>query len=441
MLEPTGAAAPGIDASGASSVDPTVQEPRSTPQRPRMRMVEAFPVQHQGKTLVCLRDPLGVAPDPLVVGVGAYYLTTLFNGATSLDEIRAAFEQRFQTTLAPEQLEELVAALDAAYLLDTPAFAERARRVRDEFLASASRSAAHAGLCYAAEPEALRAEIAAYFEAAGCAGPSRKAAERSRTPQGLISPHIDPRRGAAAYAHAYAELMRREKPELIIILATSHYGGGPELFAATFKDYETPLGTVPTDAEFVKRLAGRYRRGDLFVDELLHRQEHSIEFQTLFLAATLGVDGYQVVPILVGSFYDLVRRAAMPASDGRVSSFLDALGELLAAEKRRTLIISGVDFAHIGRKFGDSFGVDGDGVLEDLKRHDLALIETIERGDPVDFFTAVAAEQDRRRICGLAPMYVQLELLRGRAGRLLKYGVAVEPETDSAVSYASLVFD
>ena len=76
-----------------------------------------------------------------------------------------------------------------------------------------------------------------------------------------------------------------------------------------------------------------------------------------------------------------------------------------------------------------------------MKRDDLALIETIKRGDARGFFTDIAKDQDRRRICGLSPMYTQLELLSGHQGRLLKYDVALEPPTESAVSFASLALD
>ena len=82
-------------------------------------------------------------------------------------------------------------------------------------------------------------------------------------------------------------LKAHDPPELIIILGTSHYGSGPELFSATKKNYATPFGAVKTDAEFIDRLSARYR-GDLFADELLHRNEHSIEFQALFLKWALG---------------------------------------------------------------------------------------------------------------------------------------------------------
>jgi MEMO1 family protein len=415
--------------------------------KPTIRPVEAFPMEQQDQTLICLRDPSGLAPEPIMLGMGAYFLVTLFDGTNSTLDLQAAFSHRFGEVIPSEKIRELVAALDRAYFLDSPAFAERVRSVREEFRQSPSRAAALAGLCYETEPSRLRAEIESFFERPNAPGRDALAAPASPTAAGglagLIAPHIDPRRGAAAYAWAYNELRRRERPELIVILGTSHYGAGPELFSATRKNYLTPLGAVPTDRAFVERLAARYagsRGGDLFADEMLHRNEHSIEFQALFLAWALGVEGYQVAPILVSSFNQMVRECERPAANERVARFLDALREELAAERRRVLILAGVDFAHVGRKFGDSFGVD-DGVTERVRREDLALIETIKAGDPGGFFADIAREGDQRKICGLAPMYTQLELLSGRRARLLHYDIALEPQTDSLVSFASLAID
>jgi MEMO1 family protein len=414
--------------------------------KPIIRPVEAFPMEQQGQTQICLRDPTGLAPEPVMLGMGAYFLVTLFDGTNSTLDLQAAFSQRFGEIVPSEKIRELVAALDRAYFLESPGFAARLRRVREEFRESPARAAALAGLCYETEPSRLRAEIESFFERPNAPGRAALAAAPSAAVgrlAGLIAPHIDPRRGAAAYTWAYSELRRHERPELIVILGTSHYGVGPELFSATRKDYLTPLGAVPTDLGFVERLAARYagaNGGDLLADELLHRNEHSIEFQALFLAWALGVEGYQVVPILVSSFNQMVRENETPADNARVARFLDALREELAAERRRVLILAGVDFAHVGRKFGDSFGVDNH-VTERVRREDLALIETIKAGDPRGFFADIAREGDQRKICGLAPMYTQLALLSGRSARLLHYDIALEPQTDSLVSFASLAID
>jgi hypothetical protein len=411
----------------------------ATIDKPKIRPVEAFPVEHQGQALICLRDPSGLAPEPVLLGMGAYFLVTLFDGQNDLRDIQAAFSRRFGELLALEQLNELIETLDRAYFLNSPAFAEHESRVREAFRASPRRPAALAGLCYDADPVRLRDELAAFYDPP--AGPGRTPSKRAKQPlAGLIAPHIDPRRGGAAYAHAYGELSAHEPPELIVVLGTSHYGAGPELFTATRKDYATPLGDVETDRDFIERLASRYTAGDLFADEILHRSEHSIEFQALFLAWTLGVRGYRVVPILVSSFHAMVSNGNRPAAEPRVTSFIDALRATLAGDQRRALIVAGVDFAHVGRKFGDAESVD-DEFAARVRREDHGLIEFIRRGDPDGFFDDVVKDRDARRICGLAPLYTQLELLRGRPGRLLKYDIAMEPDTGSAVSFASLAID
>ena len=407
-------------------------------ENPKIRAVEAFPVEHNDQTLVCLRDPSGLAPEPIMLGMGAYFIVTLLDGRMSLKDVQAAFAKRFGEIVPLEKLDELIAALDGAYFLDSPAFHEREQRVREEFLASPDRPAALAGLCYEKDPAKLRSELAAFFDPPE--GPGRvPSVRKSASLAGLIAPHIDPRRGAAAYAHAYHELMAHEPPELVVILGTSHYGAGPELFSATRKNYATPFGAVETDGGFIDRLASRYG-GDLFADEMLHRGEHSIEFQALFLAYAFAARGYQVVPILVSSFHELVASGVTPALDSRVGSFITALRAELEAEHRRVLILAGVDFAHVGRKFGDEFSADRT-VAERVQREDFALIENIKRGDPEGFFAEIVKDRDARRICGLAPMYTQLELLRGRSARLLKYGIAMEPQSESAVSFASLAID
>jgi MEMO1 family protein len=407
--------------------------------KPRIRAVEAYPIEQNGETLICLRDPTGLAPEPIVIGMGAFYLVRLFDGNNDLRDIQGAFLKRFGEMLPLDKLGEIVEALDAAYFLDSPAFAEHERKLREEFRAAPERPASLAGLCYERDPAKLRLELAAFFDPPEGPGraPARKPGKRLA---GLIAPHIDPRRGAAAYAHAYGELMAHEPPELVVILGTSHVGAGPELFSATRKHYATPLGAVETDVEFIDRLASRYTGGSLFSDEWLHRNEHSIEFQALFLAWALGIRGYRIVPILVSSFHEMVASGDSPERDPRVRSFLEALGEMLAAEQRSVLVLAGVDFAHVGKKFGDPFAAD-EQIAERIRREDLDLIGTIERGDPAGFFAHIMKDRDARKICGLAPMYTQLALLRGHEARLLKYGIAMEPRTESCVSFASLAID
>jgi hypothetical protein len=63
----------------------------------------------------------------------------------------------------------------------------------------------------------------------------------------------------------------------------------------------------------------------------------------------------------------------------------------------------------------------------------------VERGDADGFFEAVARDGDRRRICGLSPIYSLLRMLGpGAAGALRRY--AQWPDPQGTVTFASVVF-
>ena len=66
-----------------------------------------------------------------------------------------------------------------------------------------------------------------------------------------------------------------------------------------------------------------------------------------------------------------------------------------------------------------------------------AMLTAVEAGDPDAFFESIARDGDRRRVCGLSPIYTALQLLR-REGKVLKYGQA--PDPNGTVTFASVVF-
>jgi hypothetical protein len=66
------------------------------------------------------------------------------------------------------------------------------------------------------------------------------------------------------------------------------------------------------------------------------------------------------------------------------------------------------------------------------------MLGAVESGDAGAFFDSVASDNDRRRICGLSPIYALLRALGGGAGALRHYGQWPDPR--GVVSYASVVF-
>jgi len=399
---------------------------------PRIRPIEAFPVEVDARRLVCLRDPLQYATDSILVSPEAFFIVTLLDGRHAIVDIQEAFARRFGTILRADEIHALIDALDHRHFLDSPRFGARRTEVDDAFRAAAVRPAAHAGASYPASGAACRAHLASFFT-----GVPSPIAARGRL-RGLIAPHIDLRVGGRAYGHAYQVVADAADARRFVILGTSHCGG-ESLFAATRKDFATPLGPVTTDRGFLDRLAARTPE-DLYGDELLHRTEHAIEFQVVMLQHVLGGRRpFSVVPILVTSFHEMVRRGRAPADDARVAGFVAALRATLAEDDVPTVLVAGVDFAHVGEKFGDPEGLAAE-FLAAVEAKDRRLIAALEAADPHAFFAEIAADGDRTRICGFSPMYTLLALLEGPPGRLLCYDRARDEATRSSVSYASLAY-
>jgi AmmeMemoRadiSam system protein B len=79
-------------------------------------------------------------------------------------------------------------------------------------------------------------------------------------------------------------------------------------------------------------------------------------------------------------------------------------------------------------------------MLSETRERDLEMLAGVEKMDPEGFYDLIRREGDRRRICGLPSIYVLMNITDAREGRLLKYDQSHNPETQSAVTFASLAF-
>ncbi len=403
---------------------------------PKLRPIEAFPVDLGGRQAICLRDPTQLADEAVFVPPEALFILAHFDGRHAILDIQEAYTRQFGRLLSSDAIKGLIAKLDASLLLDNERFKAHKQQLVAAFHASPVRHAAHAGTAYEADPTALGDQLAGYF--ADPAGPGTGAALTiDGTVQGILAPHIDPRRGGPCFAWAY-EAIRQVRADLFVIFGTAHQPTSVP-FPLTLKDYATPLGIVETDKAFVRALARRYAT-DLLSDEWAHRSEHSIEFQVLFLQHILGpARKFRVVPILVGSFHECVERQINPAEMVHIADFIQAIREVSNACNEPACFIVGGDLAHVGMKFGDQ-GQLTPAFLDQVAQDDQALLAAAARMDAEGFFQVIAEHHDRRRICGFPPTYLLLSTMPATAGTLLKYNQAVEPATQSMVSYASVVF-
>ncbi len=412
---------------------------------PRLRPVEAFPVEQDGKTLIYLKDPLNLAA-PLGISPVGYFILSHFDGRHSLLDIQEAYCRQFGTLLMTEELKHFIATLDQHHFLESESFENYRDAVIAEFRRQPVRRAAHVGGVYHAEPAQLTAQLDGYFSPPQGPGIS-PVGNGAATPRAVVAPHIDFHRGGPAYAWAYQPLAQSDGADLYIILGTSHCGGRTP-FILTLKDFATPFGLVETDKDFVQRLQAQCAE-DYFVDEYLHRGEHSVEFQVVFLkhiarqraVKTANPERpFKIVPILVSSFHSMMASQTLPEKTPAVGRFLRALRELAEKETLRVCLIAGVDLAHVGRQFGDREPIN-DQFLRWVEAEDQKLIERLAALDAPGFFHEIAKDQDRRRICGFSPLYSLIHLLDGAEGRQLKYGQAFTPQTGSAVTFTSMVFE
>jgi MEMO1 family protein len=394
---------------------------------PRARRdLEFFPLSHQGRPMILVRDRLelvaagtGFSPELLPV-------LELLDGARSAEDLcRELSALRGGAPVSLEELPPFLEELDAAGLLETRRYREKRAEVASAFAQSPVRRPAFAGQAYPGEPQAL----VRFLDDILSAAPKHRPSGRIRA---VVAPHIDPEAGRTAYAAAYG-VLRGAKPRRVVVLGVGHQilGG---LFCLTDKTHATPLGEVPVDAEAVARLR---RAGGAAVapDDLPHRVEHSVEFQAVFLRHVLEGD-FSLVPILCGATRGLLAEASRPAFLEAAGPFLAALVELVADPD--TLVVAGVDLCHIGVKFGHALPAAR--LEKAALAHDEALLSRLCAGDAAGFWAESARVRDAYNVCGFTALAVLAELGLPGPGTVLGHDILREPPTQSAVTFAAAAF-
>ena len=368
---------------------------------PKLRPVEAIPAQDD---VVCLRDPQGFSDKILMLHPQALFVVSLFDGRHSILDIQAAYTRRFGDLLFSDRIRELVEQLDNALFLDSERFRREKERVVDAYRSASVRPATHAGVSYGAGAEEVQTQLDGIFSALDEQGSESPPGDL----QGLIAPHIDIRRGGPGFGAAYEELRRRCRATTFVVLGISHMPTG-QRFVLTDKDFDTPLGVLPADREFVGELRGRCQT-DFFEDEFVHRNEHSVEFQALFLRYLFaGREDVRIVPVLCSS-QDEITTFRPPDDDPAFRDFTGVMRELLAQRGGQACCIAGVDLSHVGRRFGQDVSLTPS-LLEQVEREDREMIERILDRDAGGFFETIAEEHDRRNVCGVPGIYTLLRLM------------------------------
>ncbi len=361
------------------------------------------------------------------------------DGRHDLAAVQRKLSENFDGQIFDDrEIEKIIRFLDEQYFLETPRFQAHRAAVDSNFKTNPLRPAFFADKAYPGDPGKLRPFIDSFFLAPGGPGilPEKTQAPAVPGATFLIAPHIDFNRGAAAYAHAYLELARSGKPDLIFLFGTAHLS--PDVpFVLTQKDFVTPLGLVETDKETVAKLAGLCR-WDPFADETLHRTEHSLEFQAVMLSYLYGFE-VKIVPVLCGTFPAETADEALRLQRAGMQQFLNLVSDMVAAPGRSAGVIAAADLAHVGRKFGDDFDIQEE-VVQKIEARDREDLNCVLQGEADSFYASVMSDQNERRVCGANCIYAALKATPQGfdSGRLLYYNYADDP-AGGMVSFASVV--
>ncbi|HHI80651.1 MAG TPA: AmmeMemoRadiSam system protein B [Planctomycetes bacterium] len=403
---------------------------------PKLRLLDLRPYKDEEREGLLLIDRNGLFEDPVFVPAELLPILGALTGERDSREIAEDLGREMGYKVPVSLVEQVVEMLDSKLCLEGERAERASQERREAYLALDRRPALFPGTPgYPSDPARLREELDRILaEGAGVLGNGEL--------RGLVAPHIDFARGREGYAAAYGRLFAEERlPELLLVFGTGHAGPSTLLVPST-KDYETPLGALATDEEFVKQTLEAFP--ELAAEEHLHEKEHSLEFQAVFLAHVFARHPSGAVPHCV--FFLTGRLGEEPDEDPGVQGLLDFLEERVRASSKRTLLLAGADLSHVGPVFGDAEPVDQDRVAR-LEAADLADLEKARSLRLGDFVAGLQRAEAERRVCGTTPIYLLGRLAQRLAGegelegRVLRYGASHEPGGGQCVTWASLAYE
>ena len=407
---------------------------------PRLRAdLDIMPSPLPEQPGLILRDPFRFSEVTLLIPPLLARCLGCFDGEQDAGDLSAALARLTGKVSVGDVARRLISSLHDAGFLDDDRFAELRGAREREFAARAERASAHAGSGYPSEVPALNDTLRGYFNGKASRAKANGKAKSGNSPLGIAAPHVSPEGGSASYAAAYRALPKAANDDRIfVVLGTSHYGE-PDRFGLTRKPFATPFGTAPTETALVDELCAKAGAA-VNVEDYCHAVEHSIEFQVVFLQFLFG-PRVRILPILCGAFAAGAEAGRLPETADQVARFVGTLGEIAARRRRELCFVLGVDFAHVGRRYGDARAARAyEGPLAEVAERDDARVERIAAGDAEGFWNRVMERgDDDLKWCGSSPLYTFLRAVPQARGRRLAYE-QWNIDDASVVSFGAVAF-
>jgi AmmeMemoRadiSam system protein B len=394
---------------------------------PKLRMnldIMLSPVTDRPGLLI--RDRLRYSDTTLIIPPYLIPALLLLDGTRTKLDLQAELARSLVIPEIGNAIGHLLEALSQAGFLEDETYAKLKQGRILAFTESPVRQAAHAGSAYPAEIGPLRDLMQHYLDGAA---PTRKGI------MGIAAPHVSPQGGWQSYRAAYQELTPDLRDRTFVVLGTSHYGQ-PGKFGLTHKPFQTPFGKTRIDQTLVAELAAQPAA---LLEDYCHAIEHSIEFQVVFLQAIYGAD-VRILPLLCGPFANTMHADEFPEDDEHVKRFLEALREIAEREKQRLFWVLGVDMAHMGTRFGDTFAAHADrDEMSLVRERDMLRIERMNASDARGFWNLIKENRDDLKWCGSSPIYTFMKVVPQARGTLHRYQ-QWNIDEKSVVSFAGISF-
>jgi AmmeMemoRadiSam system protein B len=398
---------------------------------PRMRIdLEFIPVHYNGRKMVLIRDPLGIIQEGKVVDPSIYIFLVLLDGTRTIRDLQMELmQQRGGVLVTSDEVIDLLVGLDASFLLDSEKYRLVRDKIIDDFSSKQIRDCFLCGRSYPKEPSQLNQMLDEILSASSLPLPPKG------NIKAIIAPHIDLSAGSRVYASAY-RMLQDILPTRVVILGIGHHMDN-DLFCLTEKDFATPLGVVKTDSDTVQHLRKTY--SNIIADnDFEHRSEHSIEFQVIFLQHLFGTESFTILPILCGPLMTNLPYYNRNAYLEKVGHFLKELKQIIFESEKENIIVAGVDFSHIGLKFGHE--TPADYIAGQAETHDRNLLKALSDVDADLLWEESLKVEDKYNVCGFSALTCLLEILPLCKGEVLDYQMWHEAATKSAVSFSAVLF-